>query len=317
MNIQPQIITLIRTQCTDWRFAAENYAALTRVMTRTLAFDGYRFILQCNPSRIRSSAANVDKQAVKERPCFLCHRPVEQKQVSYPPDYHILVNPFPIFPQHLTIPDVRHVAQQIGGRIGDLLALAKDLNSFVLLYNGPAAGASAPDHFHFQAGNKGILPVEMEYETYRHQTLLHEDACGRILSLENYLRKTILFHSADSRWMIRQVERLLGILHTFQPEEEDAKINIVCFYNSQGWHLLIFPRKAHRPSQFYETGDKQILFSPGAVDFGGLLVLPREEDFNKLTNDDVSDMFSQLTLSDDTWLQLKASIQSNNHPYDS
>lgn len=70
--------------------------------------------------------------------------------------YTILVNPFPIFPRHLTIPLVSHTDQLIYGRLGAMLDLAEKLEGYTL-YNGPKCGASAPDHFHFQAGNRGFL----------------------------------------------------------------------------------------------------------------------------------------------------------------
>jgi hypothetical protein len=40
-----------------------------------------------------------------------------------------------------------------------MLSLAKDLPDFVIFYNGPQCGASAPDHAHFQAGVKGAMPL--------------------------------------------------------------------------------------------------------------------------------------------------------------
>jgi hypothetical protein len=34
-----------------------------------------------------------------------------------------------------------------------------------IFYNGPQCGASAPDHLHFQAGNRGFLPIERDLQT--------------------------------------------------------------------------------------------------------------------------------------------------------
>ena len=44
-----------------------------------------------------------------------------------------------------------------------MLRLAEALPEYVVFYNGPQCGASAPDHLHFQAGNRGFLPIESDF----------------------------------------------------------------------------------------------------------------------------------------------------------
>ena len=46
--------------------------------------------------------------------------------------YNILVNPFPIFPRHLTVPETAHVAQRIAPRFGDMLDLARQLTDYTI-----------------------------------------------------------------------------------------------------------------------------------------------------------------------------------------
>jgi ATP adenylyltransferase/5',5'''-P-1,P-4-tetraphosphate phosphorylase II len=74
-----------------------------------------------------------------------------------------LVNPYPIFPEHFTIPRKEHIPQQIKPFFSDMLELAKSMDEFVVFYNGPKCGASAPDHLHFQAGTKNFLPLVNDY----------------------------------------------------------------------------------------------------------------------------------------------------------
>ena len=47
--------------------------------------------------------------------------------------------------------------------INRFLALAQALTDYTIFYNGPKCGASAPDHAHFQAGNKGFMPIEKDW----------------------------------------------------------------------------------------------------------------------------------------------------------
>ncbi|MGC9355923.1 MAG: DUF4922 domain-containing protein, partial [Mariniphaga sp.] len=153
-NLNEQAKTLVAQQKAAWEMASKNYAALKSVQTRTFDFGHFEIVVQFNPERIRSSAAKTDTKSIAERPCFLCLKnlPPEQKGIPFGEDYLILTNPFPIFQTHLTIPHLHHTSQQITGFFPDMLRLSRKLNGFTVFYNGPQTGASAPDHFHFQAG---------------------------------------------------------------------------------------------------------------------------------------------------------------------
>ena len=72
-----------------------------------------------------------------------------------------------------------------------------------------------------------------------------------------------------------------------------------------------FPRREHRPSQFFlEDEAAKIVFSPGAVDFGGIMILPRKEDFDRLQveKDTIADMFGQLSFTDEQFAELTDKI---------
>ncbi len=165
INLNEQSKALIRQQTNNWQLAANNYFALNKVETRTFDFGHFKILAQFNPERIRSSAAKTDDKSIAKRPCFLCieNLPPEQKGILFQNKYLILINPYPIFTEHLTISSLEHIPQQILPHFSDLLDLSKKLHGFTLFYNGPKCGASAPDHFHFQAGIKGIMPVEQEF----------------------------------------------------------------------------------------------------------------------------------------------------------
>jgi hypothetical protein len=292
---------LFQEQLQDWPLIAKNYLDLQQALWKDIAFEGFEIKIQFNPERIRSSGAKVDSPSIQQRPCFLCgeNRPPKQKGLDYPPHYSILINPYPIFPRHLTIPDTRHVPQQIQGRLNDFLALAQDLPDYTLLYNGPKSGASAPDHFHFQAGNRGFLPVENDIHSFPGKKLLKQDVSGNIYYMENYLRQCFVYESNHEEWLLARFNQLTQLLQAGQPMEEEPMLNLIGWKEENQWQLIVFPRKQHRPRQFYETGDNQLLLSPGVVDFGGVLVVPRKEDFDKIDKDLLIDIYSQLTLSDE------------------
>ena len=44
--------------------------------------------------------------------------------------------------------------------------MTMELPDFLLFYNGARCGASAPDHMHFQAGARGVVPLERDWAQY-------------------------------------------------------------------------------------------------------------------------------------------------------
>lgn len=125
---------------------------------------GFSIRAQFNPARIVSTGAKVDARSLKERKCFLCpeNLPVEQERLPFGFRHLVLCNPYPIFPQHFTIPTRKHTPQLILPQWNDFLELTRRLAPFTVFYNGPRSGASAPDHAHFQAVTRGIMPLDEE-----------------------------------------------------------------------------------------------------------------------------------------------------------
>lgn len=299
MKLSTQIEQLYNQQLTSWPLARENYQALDKVQTRTISFGDHNVRLQFNPKRIISSSAKVDPQSISERPCFLCtaNRPKEQQGISYKNNYLLLVNPYPVFRRHLTIPSSSHLPQRITGNFSAMLSLSKDLQDFIIIYNGPNCGASAPDHFHFQAIGRNQLPLETEYmgrltgkiEVSSHVTMFF---------LENYNRRVLTIKGDDENEISGLFTRIFGILEDTLPAADEPMLNIITWHEDGNWIIHIFPRKQHRPSQYFETGDKQILLSPASIDMGGVLIIPRDKDYEKITRDDITDILNQVCVDD-------------------
>ena len=296
MNFSKKARELIRSQIVEWDLAAKNYSSLKKVKVKTFDFDDYHIDIQFNPERILSSAAKVDAQSIEARPCFLCQKnlPPQQHGLLFENEYLVLVNPFPIFPEHLTIPNLRHTDQRIKGNFGSMLNLAAGLDDFVIFYNGPKCGASAPDHLHFQAGIKGFLPIEADH--------LNDNCCREVRQINSvtishwpdYQRGIVTLKSNNKSDLADCFDRIYAKLKVLQPDEAEPMLNILATFENGYWAIHIFPRTLHRPVQYFETGHKQIVLSPASVDMGGVLITPREEDFNKISADDVKDIFKQV-----------------------
>ena len=298
MDDNKVIDRLIAKQMRDWDVAGANYEALAGAVTRTLSLGEATITLQYNPERRRSSAAAIDKRSLSRRKCFLCtdNQPAKQKAVLWGDHYKIQVNPYPIFKRHLTIADLQHVPQQLTDRVGDMLSLAKALSDFVIFYNGPQCGASAPDHAHFQAGAKGEMPLpdEMAHATTH---LLADGDEGFIGYVDSLGRSLFTIETSTQRAAERYALRLLELLPVPEGAYEPM-VNALCWWNKTNrlWHLVIFPRRKHRPA-CYGEGEGQLLLSPGAVDMGGLWPVPVQKDFDILTPETIQALYDELCMT--------------------
>lgn len=307
-SLSKKAISLINHQKANWPLAAANYASLRQVQHRSFNFGHFRIDCQFNPGRIRSSAANTEAQAIQERPCFLCevNRPSEQAGILFKNDYTILCNPFPIFPYHLTIPHHRHEPQILEGHIAVFLKLIHDLDEFVVFYNGAQCGASAPDHFHFQAGIKDILPIEEELENLMtdQASCISYNTEIKVNFVEDYLRRLVILKATEPGVIESLIFKTISTLRK-PGQTSEPMINLIGWFKNNQWHIVIFPRAAQRPREYYADDFERILVSPAAVELGGLIILPREEDFYKITANDLESIYSQVTLQKNDFDELK------------
>ncbi len=168
---------LHNSQMQTFELARQNFAGLQQVVYKEIPFGTFSIRLQYNPARILSTNAKIDRQTLQNRPCFLCqhHLPAGQQGIAYGNQYHIFVNPYPIFNRHFTVPAKIHTPQQIGPHFENLLNLAFDFPGYTVFYNGPECGASAPDHFHFQMVPRNLMPLEKDVQqtALRQRLLFH------------------------------------------------------------------------------------------------------------------------------------------------
>ncbi len=299
-GLNEQAITLVKQQKETWELARKNYAALSGVQTKKIDFGHFNIVAQHNPERIRSSAAKTDADSIAARPCFLCleNLPSEQKMIIFQGKYLILTNPFPIFPLHLTLSNLEHTPQRIQDFFTDMLELSRELTGFTLFYNGPECGASAPDHFHFQAGNRGLLPIENELKTLEnlYAKVLVQNQKVKVFAVENYLRQFVAIVTSDKVAAAEMFRQIFLFLAGENPKE--PLLNILCYYENGAWKIILFPRAKQRPSHFYRNDETQVVVGPAAVELGGVLVLPRKDDFVKITKKIIAEIYGEVTIAE-------------------
>lgn len=261
-----EIQEFFRHQLETWPDCAKRYADLDEAEARDVDVEGRGYTLMFNPARMRSAAAKVTGGKV-DRPCFLCrkNRPAEQLDIPVHPigsEYHYLlsVNPFPILPEHFTIINDGHCRQTMtAARLADMAFMAREMEGYLVFFNGACSGASAPDHFHFQAVPKELVPLTDWDEALQHQ--LGVQCC------DSDSVKIDFAHSDN--------------------------VNILCWNTPKGLQWWVVNRRCHRPWQYGAEGDEQILISPASLEFAGVVPLARKEDYDKMTSELLADIYQQ------------------------
>ncbi len=268
--------SFFEAQLREWTTARDNHEALAQVWSRELTSTKLPTALrvQCNPARIVSTGASIDKASIAARPCFLCaaNRPKEQHSIALNKEFEWLVNPFPILRNHYTIASTTHRKQSIAEGYDALIQATKALpEEYIVFYNGPKCGASSPDHLHLQAGIGDDIPL-VKYA----KSVPDEELCQAIAPF-GYM--VYLIRNAEDSSTFDRLYAMLPL-----PEGEyEPRMNVVAYRKGEQVCLIVIPRHAHRPRCYTAEGEERYLISPGALDMCGLIVTPRAEDYERLT----------------------------------
>ena len=294
-----------------WTDARHRFRDLKHVETRQFSD---QLKLQWNPARIVSTGAKIDKKTLGERPCFLCdkNRPKEQMSKQIDEKFHLLVNPFPILPVHLTIPARKHQPQLIYKNYGEMHRFISLHSDLMVFYNGPKCGASAPDHLHFQAGTNGILPLQTNWQRLsRNLTdIISLNDEEKISVVRDFIVPAfvIISKSAESD------EALFRRLYKAMPQrgdETEPMMNIISWRKGEEFISVVIPREKHRPEAYFAEGDAQFVVSPGALDMSGLIITPREEDFRKLTEEKALSLLQECGVSEEKMNAIIAKLKAS------
>ena len=294
-------------QLSRWPLACDNYRALKNVQVREVEVGGLNVRLQFNPARMVSSAAKLNKEDIAKRKCFLCHenRPQEQIMLKFEgrkgKKYHILVNPYPIFPDHLVIAKNRHVDQSIWHRYVDMLDLARRYQNYTFFYNGPKSGASAPDHHHFQGAPAGLMPLENDVDR------LFNEMGGTDLEYLTSVQDAHLYHyrkfttgvfalkARTAKSAAKMFYRLLDCADIPEGEQEPM-INLFTYYRGGEFRSIVIFRHSHRSHHYFSDGPDHLTMSPGCADMAGVFIVPVEEEFHKITPELLSEMLEEVSI---------------------
>lgn len=296
----------IKDQLSVWQLASSNFRALKTAPSREVDVFGLKCRIQYNPRRVISSTADTSPAAIASRKCFLCadNRPKEQFHLGFEGrkgrNYHIQINPYPIFRGHLVIVRDEHIPQEIWHHFPDMLDFAARYKDYLVFYNGPSSGASAPDHLHFQAIPKHNLPLENvvdEFLDYPGEPLATvKDAS--LYKFDGYARGVFALKATTSKSLAKLFYRLLDCTDRGKGEEEPM-FNLYAYVKNGEYRTIVVMRSAKRSHHFYSKGADHLTISPGAADIAGLFVAPFREDYDKADTALLEELLSEVCISED------------------
>ncbi len=325
---ESEVYDFLDKQLKSWDEVRERFEDLQNVV-QIKSFDtiGGEIAVQHNPARLVSTGAKIDAKHLKKRPCFLCdlHRPTIQVALPIEEFYQVLINPFPILPHHLTIPTRRHLPQEIDQHLSAFCRMTAALPHFLCFYNGARCGASAPDHAHFQAGARGIVPLERNWAKYegRIERLypLHTEEVAEveeagytdkragIYLLRDYACPAFVVVGEQAEGDHSLLRKLLAAIPCPEGRQE-PDVNLLAWMEETATTqqntmiTIVFPRRKHRPDCYTAEGKAQMLVSPGALDMGGLIITPRPEDYQRITAKQAVSILREVTLPESEMLQI-------------
>ena len=314
MNRQA-IHTFVKDQLSTWTLAADNFKALSGIHVKEIEVNGLKVKLQFNPARMISSAAKLSKEDIAKRRCFLCreNRPDVQKHIPFAGcnghEYDILVNPYPIFEDHLVVAKSTHQEQSIYGRYEDMLLLTRTFSECTFYYNGPCCGASAPDHHHFQGVPRRIMPLEVriddlcsmnqnEVKPEKPLKCITEYKDARLYHFDSFSTGIFVIASKSEISASFLFDRLLASADIPEGDSE-PRINLFSWWTGEEFRTIIYFRRCHRSHHYFSEGPDHLTMSPGCADMCGVFIVPVEEEYHKITPELMSDMISEITISED------------------
>lgn len=307
-------------QLAHWPEAAQRYLDLKVQLHKSIVLGGRTLRVMCNPARSRSvnaHPANLIATGGDTCPCPLCRHNRPEQQIAAGNrrnGFSLLINPYPIFNTHYTIASDVHEPQAINHRLEEMLEYIDSneaLSALTFFYNGPGAGASIPQHLHFQATTPQELPMQCPGEEDNISLVLqHRSAELKLVSDEC---SSYFIVTAKKRMDVcRMLDKLMAAL---TPDEQRMN-NLIIRKLGNHWHVNVYIRKAHRPEVFYNEGYERIIIGPAAAEMEGVIVTIRPEDFHRITPALWKEVMDQVSIDPKRAREVASTIQATKHPYE-
>jgi hypothetical protein len=157
---------------------------------------------------------------------------------------------------------------------------------------------------HYQAGTKNFMPIEDDIQQLNNDygNSIQEDEFITTSFIDDELRKLILIESVEQQRIEKSFVKNFEVYGKISKVGPEPMLNIISTYDEIfGWSVIIFLRSKHRPECFYKDDPERMLISPAAIDLGGIVVSPREEDFVRIDKEFLQSIFREVSLDQEAF----------------
>ena len=273
------------------------------------------FFVDYNPARARRhhGAGRAEAPPGWDRVnagCYLCPENIlwQQRFCQFPApvplpsgSYHAWANPFPLGHFHVTIAADAHVPQawmgqdraqsldSLARRIVDLVHLAQQLPRYLVFENGTGAGATLPQHHHFQALKKwpGLTRYPIEAAARVQEERDGTGKAGQPFVLRDYPVSGLCWHGTADEIVASLGNALSDWLGAY-PTETDWRhltTNLIASRESSAderLRLFLIPRNTHITRATGLTG------AVASLELAGELVFAHEQERDRIAAGQVS-----------------------------
>jgi hypothetical protein len=283
----PAVLRALHHQKLDIGFIQDDLSAVTRWRLRHPDSPDMAFIVQFNPRRAqRTGGAGRAAPPAGARSinggCFLCRDNIRWQQRGIELGYDLRtdstsyvawMNPFPLMPTHITLATTEHEPQSWIGNttpdsrqriekiLRDFLEITGRLPGFIGFYNGEGAGATIPDHFHFQFFER---PVGREPFPLEHAAAPAHRLAPVVLRRDRYPITTLYFRG-DREAIVERAATWVGAWTDVYHNDPTLSANVIAIKDPDSrdsFHLFFVPRNrhySHGPGMIGTVGGLEVL----------------------------------------------------------
>ena len=144
------------------------------------------------------------------------------------------------------------------------------------------------------SANGGNLPEELKTDL----EFLDSVKDAQLYHYKHFTRGVFMLRAKTSKSMAKMFYRLLDC-ETLVAEETEPRFNAFTWIGEGEYRAFVTIRRQEKPHHYFAEGDENFVISPGAADMGGFVVVPQEKDFDRITPEILSAIYSEVSISED------------------
>ena len=108
------------------------------------------------------------------------------------------------------------------------------------------------------------------------------------------------------------VELFSRLYEALPIKEDETEPMIISWHGVMGRQFIsvVFPREKHRPDCYSAKERRSVWSVPGSLDMAGLMILPRQSDFEGMTSERAKAVLREVSLSDEAMAEVVKRIRN-------